>query len=141
VIILRKGDIFDPNNQGWLVNPVNCVGVSGAGLAKEFKQRYPAQQAEYEKGCSLGYMSPGDIYGYKGIIYFATKDHWKDPSETSWIRAGLKKLRMWLHLKSPDVHMPALGCGCGGLDWLEVSQVICEELQDWEATVYLYVPS
>lgn len=39
-IILTKGDLFRSGCQ-CLVNPVNCVGVMGAGLAKSFKQKLP----------------------------------------------------------------------------------------------------
>ena len=34
------GNIFDSHAQV-LVNPINCVGVMGKGLALEFKRRYP----------------------------------------------------------------------------------------------------
>ncbi len=34
-----------------LVNTVNCVGVMGAGLALEFKLRYPNMFEDYKKRC------------------------------------------------------------------------------------------
>ena len=34
------GEHFDSHAQV-LVNPINCVGVMGKGLALEFKRRYP----------------------------------------------------------------------------------------------------
>jgi O-acetyl-ADP-ribose deacetylase (regulator of RNase III) len=34
-----------------LVNPVNCKGVSGKGLALEFKHKFPICQAKYEEIC------------------------------------------------------------------------------------------
>jgi O-acetyl-ADP-ribose deacetylase (regulator of RNase III) len=45
-----KGDIFD-SDADYLVNPVNLVGVMGAGLAKEFKKRYPYMFEQYQKWC------------------------------------------------------------------------------------------
>jgi hypothetical protein len=36
----QTGDIFTSSAQV-IVNPVNCRGVMGAGLARAFKQRYP----------------------------------------------------------------------------------------------------
>lgn len=44
------GDIFEvPSDM--LVNPVNCKGVSGKGLALEFKKRFPVSQKKYEEVC------------------------------------------------------------------------------------------
>ena len=34
-----------------LVCPVNCVGVMGAGLAKEFKERFPEITHSYNYSC------------------------------------------------------------------------------------------
>ena len=44
-----QGSIFDSKMQT-LVNPVNCAGVMGKGLAAEFKRRYPAMFPEYQNG-------------------------------------------------------------------------------------------
>ena len=41
-----KGDIFQSKAQA-LVNPVNCVGAMGAGLARQFKNRYPELDRRY----------------------------------------------------------------------------------------------
>ena len=38
--ITVRGNMFDSKAQV-LADPVNCVGVMGAGLAKQFKARYP----------------------------------------------------------------------------------------------------
>ncbi len=43
LIHFKRGDIFT-SSCGWLVNPVNCEGVMGAGLAKQFKERYLFRQ-------------------------------------------------------------------------------------------------
>lgn len=44
------GDIFEvPSDM--LVNPVNCKGVSGKGLALAFKRKFPICQAKYEEVC------------------------------------------------------------------------------------------
>ena len=48
MITIQKGDIFDSKMEV-LVNPVNCVGVMGKGLALEFKNRYPIMYQKYLK--------------------------------------------------------------------------------------------
>jgi hypothetical protein len=49
---IGKVDIFNfvqPNSL--LINPVNVFGVSGAGLALEFRKRYPEYFLEYKETC------------------------------------------------------------------------------------------
>lgn len=43
-------DIFSLNVD-MIINPVNCKGVSGAGLALAFKRRFPVSQKKYETVC------------------------------------------------------------------------------------------
>ena len=40
MIHFTRGDIFAQPAEA-IVNPVNCVGVMGRGLALQFKRRYP----------------------------------------------------------------------------------------------------
>ncbi len=61
VIELRtSGDMFASGADA-LVNPVNCVGTAGAGLAKEFKWRYPRAHKEYAQLCDDKIMCPGVV--------------------------------------------------------------------------------
>src|SRR6266568_3879111 len=41
MVIYKKGDLFGEQVEAF-VNPVNCVGVMGGGLALQFKHRFPA---------------------------------------------------------------------------------------------------
>ena len=50
MITICKGNIFDSECDA-LVNPVNCVGVTGAGLAKQFKEKYPMAYYSYRSAC------------------------------------------------------------------------------------------
>lgn len=137
------GSIFDSGCEA-LVNPVNCVGVMGAGLAKQFKERFPFAYQAYKSLCEDGYLEPGGTMyctdnGVK-IIALATKDHWKDNSELEFISEGLYDLSRWLN--SSEIHsiaIPALGCGLGGLDWNDVKPLIeefAENLPDVFVKVY-----
>lgn len=57
------GNIFDSKME-MIVNPVNCVGVMGKGLALEFKNRYPALFIAYKTACDRHLIKPGRIYIY-----------------------------------------------------------------------------
>ena len=48
-----KGNILESDAEA-LVNPVNCVGVMGAGLAKQFKAKYPEMFDKYKELCKQG---------------------------------------------------------------------------------------
>lgn len=62
---VSDGNIFDPELElDMILNPVNCKGVSGAGLAKEFSKRFPRSQADYENVCQKEMILP-DATGRK----------------------------------------------------------------------------
>lgn len=56
-----QGDIFE-SGASILVNPVNCVGVMGAGLALQFKQRYPKMFKNYEQACKDHCIEPCKVW-------------------------------------------------------------------------------
>mgnify|MGYP002624596917 FL=1 len=49
-IVYIKGDLFS-SNADYLVNAVNTVGVMGKGIAKSFKEKYPATNDTYVSVC------------------------------------------------------------------------------------------
>ena len=143
MIIRTHGDMFDGHYDA-LINPVNCVGVMGKGLALEFKKRYPEMYEGCRKACSDWNFHPGDLYLYRyedvAIICFPTKDHWRDPSKLEYIEHGLKELRGYL-AKKPNIRsvaVPKLGCGLGGLDWADVFPIVERELGGLDTEVYVF---
>ena len=128
-----------------LVNTVNCVGVMGAGIAKEFKLRFPEMFKDYVKKCNTNEIRIGklDIYKIndrKIIINFPTKDHWKYPSKLEYIEKGLidfvKNYKSWNII---SIAFPQLGCGKGGLKWNDVKYLMKEYLIDLDINIEVYV--
>jgi O-acetyl-ADP-ribose deacetylase (regulator of RNase III) len=114
-----------------LVNPVNCVGVMGAGLALQFKRAWPDNFNAYVQACKAGQVRPGKVFAFdvapqgqskpRWILNIPTKRHWKDASRLDDIEAGLADLVVQIRERGIDsVAIPPLGCGLGGLDWMEV---------------------
>ena len=135
-----KGNLLDTEAQA-LVNPVNCVGVMGAGLAKQFRLRYPKNFIEYQNYCQNGSLKPGGLFIYKEdgkvIINFATKNHWKNNSEYEYIENGLLNLAKELKENPISVAIPKLGCGLGGLDWQCVQTLSAwQKLECFEVYIY-----
>lgn len=173
-----------------IINPVNCKGVSGAGLAKAFKEKFPVSQKRYESVCKQTMMvtdptgikrkvaafRPGDILHFidinidrvraatnngnisslekedlenlllkrQHVVFFPTKNHWKNPSKYEYIESGMRSLANLLKkddVSVSSVAIPALGCGLGGLDPETVSKIIIRELSDLgEIKIYLLSP-
>lgn len=128
-----QGNIFDCGADA-LVNPVNCVGVMGKGLALAFKARFPQMFGSYVHACRQGHLRIGSIHVHdfgphhqnpRFVLNFPTKYHWRDRSEIQYIFLGLQSLSREIEtLGIQDIALPALGCGLGGLDFSRVSAVI-----------------
>ena len=134
-----------------LVNPVNCVGVMGAGLARQFKERYPLNFEVYYRWCLLGKLCPGVICDYKTglkrnpkwIYNFPTRRHWKEKSNLQDIELGLIALVTEVKLNGVEsIAIPALGCGLGGLQWEDVKELIENAFKILPGVkVLVYLPS
>ena len=117
---------------GVIVNPVNCVGVMGGGLALQFKQRYPEMFELYRSVCRNRAIKPGGLHIYlcekesRYIVNFPTKDDWRNPSKLEYVEEGLKALANYPFSSSiaNSIAVPALGCGLGGLKLKDVQPLI-----------------
>ena len=142
---IQIGDIFESHAQT-LVNTVNCVGVMGKGIAKEFKIRFPQMYEEYAMLCAENKIRPGVPYLYTNLIgekvlNFPTKDHWRSPSKLSYISNGLNWFREhYQELGITSIAFPPLGCGNGGLTWDIVGPLMYSKLHDLPIEITIYAP-
>ena len=114
-----KGNIFTTKCEV-IVNPVNCVGVMGAGLAFEFKLRNRAMYRKYKAMCDSKAITVGNPWLYesdgRGILNFPTKNHWRHPSKIEYLEAGLENfLNYVVEGKIRSIAFPLLGADRGGL--------------------------
>jgi hypothetical protein len=107
--------LFDIPSES-LVNSINCVSAMGAGIALEFKKRYPKMFDDYKIQCQKKLIKPGDCYVYwddENHIYLlglAVKNDWKFWSTLEWIEMCLKSLKLViLENDIKSVNMPLLG--------------------------------
>jgi len=126
---VRVGSVFDDQIYQTTTCTVNCVGVMGAGIAKEFKERYPELFRRYKEDCRNGYVRPGRALRYtvdgQSILCFVTKDHWCRPTNIEWVRAGLDALvRAGDTIGITSLSLAPLGCGHGGLSIEDVEPLI-----------------
>ena len=113
MVIHMEGSIFD-TKAPVIVNPVNCVGIMGAGLAHEFHKREPRNYEKYKEACERKLLRPGGIFPFQStklILNAETKDHYKDKTNPLWIAPILGKIKRHYDW----VALPYLGAGLGGL--------------------------
>jgi O-acetyl-ADP-ribose deacetylase (regulator of RNase III) len=139
------GNLFESKSQT-LVNAVNTVGVMGAGIALEFKNRFPEMYRDYVARCNRREVKLGEPYLFKNrdsqwILNFPTKDHWRSASRIDNIMKGLDYLeahyREW---RIQSLAVPALGCGNGQLDWAVVGPILYSRLKRLDIPIDLYAP-
>jgi O-acetyl-ADP-ribose deacetylase (regulator of RNase III) len=142
-------DIFSCGAEA-LVNPVNCVGVAGKGLALEFKKRFPEAHADYAQACRWGLVKLGEVWVttiHDGpernlyVFHFPTKGHWRQKSSLKYIALGIVSLygAAWGAGVS-SIAIPALGCGEGGLDWQDVRPLLHEAFAQGPMVATLFPP-
>ena len=147
ITFVKGGDIFDYEEDGaLLINPVNTEGVSGCGLAKAFRIRYPSMFNAYRNACSPTF--PGVRFDVGTLLVipvenqekacsfsiccFPTKKAWRNPSQYCYVEMGLIKLAAMLkeHGDYTKVVIPMLGCGAGLLDRDRVLGLMTKRLSD-----------
>ena len=144
----KTGNLFDSKCQT-LVNTVNCKGVMGAGIAKQFKQLYPDMFDEYKLACKKYELNKGgdlwvynyiDLYKPKKILCFATKESWQYPSKIEWIERGLKIfVNTYKAFGITSIAFPKLGCTNGKLDWeTQVKPLMIKYLDPLNITCEIY---
>jgi O-acetyl-ADP-ribose deacetylase (regulator of RNase III) len=142
---VRTGDLFT-SSAHTLVNPVNTAGVMGAGLAAEFRRRFPDLDADYRRRCAAGQLRLGQPYLYRTsagvqVINFPTKGHWQQPSRLADLDQGLAYLAAHaVDWQLGSLAVPALGAGLGGLAWEQVGPLLYRHLHDLGVPVLLYAP-
>lgn len=157
-MIERKGNIFD-TEATYIGHGVNVYGVMGAGIARQFKQRFPNNFDKYEEACSIvsseplrpgGYLVVKDTDKITGrehyVVNFASQEKPGPDADYQWLFSSLlsfaKKASMpWMVNKFRNlVAIPEIGCGIGGLKWSSVKAVIevVEEITGMEFEVWHY---
>ncbi len=142
MIVEREGNIFTTQAKT-IVNTVNCVGVMGAGIAFEFRLRYPDMYAKYQKFCDEGLISIGKLWRYKAqdreILAFPTKDDWRYPSKEIFLHKGLEKfLVTYRSLGIESIAFPILGADKGGIEASRALEIMYSYLKDCDIDIEIW---
>jgi len=147
MITYRQGDLFASGLTA-LAHGVNCRGVMGAGIAAQFRDRYPGMYESYRRRCLRGAIRPGEVFPWQhdnGHVIFnlATQDE-PGPGARPWMitaAAGQMITQAHHEFGITEVGLPLIGCGIGGLGTGHLAAAI----QPYESapvnlTVFAYAP-
>lgn len=140
VIEKAKGSLFSSGLPA-LAHGCNCVGTMTTGLAREFRDRWPAMYRLYRARCSEGLFLPGDVLAWPGSPRVYNLAVQLRPGTTATLGAvEIAVSRMLARAEAAEVAavgMPRIGCDPGGLRWGEVEAVL--DHLSWSSPVQLVV--
>ena len=148
----KRGDLFSASGQNIVfVHACNCKGSWGAGIASQFKQRFPLAYKDYQQLCHkhdsrlLGMgvyhkrvdsSEPPVGYLFTSLNYGKTKD-----SKDKILKNTKRSIACLLSVlpENTQIYSPKINAGLFAVPWEETEKVILECLKvrpDVTWTVY-----
>ncbi len=129
-----KVDLFEAPEHYYFAHCISRDAAMGAGIAKEFKKRFPQlkqlrtghQYNEYVGGCML--VDP--------VFNLITKEHYYNKPTYDTLEQSL--ISMLFLIKSNNVKniaMPKIGCGLDKLEWKKVRGIIKDVFMDEDVNI------
>ena len=143
-VSVRKGDLFDEKFAFSAIgHGVNTQGLMGAGIAKEFRRRYPSMFNEYAFLCKYDILDPGGCFFWASpdiaVLNLASQDQPGANAKYKWLAQSLFTGLMTLESTGRNaLGLPWIGCGIGGLDQDKALEVI-EETNQFFPTVNITI--
>lgn len=121
MITWTEGDLFACGIPA-IAHGCNCQGIMGAGIAAQFRQRWPGMYESYRRRCIKGEFIPGDVMPWKhreGVVFNLATQPDPGPSARPWMITAAVG-RMITEARHDHgirvIAMPMIGCGLGGLE-------------------------
>ena len=142
-VLFTKGDLFATDDVRAYGHGCNCAGAMGAGIAIEFKRRYPRMFDEYAARCADGRFGLGDVFmwteGNETVFNLGTQEHWRKKAQIPALAKSLRKMvELASHAGIERVALPRIGAGLGGLDWMRVKRVLEEVGAETKVTLVVF---
>jgi O-acetyl-ADP-ribose deacetylase (regulator of RNase III) len=123
------GDLFAAKDLPALAHGCNCAGSMGAGIAVEFRRRWPDMYAAYTQLCKDGRFQPGDVFVWEApertIFNLGTQKTWRKKATLAAVEKSLIRLVEIADEKNISrVGLPRIGAGYGKLDWAKVRGIL-----------------
>lgn len=142
-VLFVKGDLFATEGLRAFAHGCNCAGGMGAGIAIEFKRRWPRMFEEYAARCADGRFGLGDVFTWTEddvtIYNLGTQLHWRKKAQLPALAKALRKMVELAPLAGIDrIGLPRIGAGLGGLDWMRVKRVLNEVGAETKVTLTVF---
>lgn len=154
VIKIVKGNLLDAT-EDIIAHQVNCMGVMGAGVAKQIKENYPKAFEMYKRACDRYKNFPTWNYGTCQLVIcqkktgenklianlFGQFDYGRERrayTSESQFTCALTDLCDQAHdVYATSIAMPyKIGCGLAGGNWENIYKIIEGTLSDFDVTLY-----
>ncbi|MGG4439300.1 macro domain-containing protein [Brevibacillus fortis] len=132
-----------------IVQQVNCMGVMGAGLAKQIRAKYPSVYTEYKQLCEQYADAREDLLGQVLLCQvgegkymanlFAQLGYGKKGVYTKYdmLQKGLEEVLSLAKKENLTIAIPyGIGCGLAGGDWDVVSKQLNDIFVSFRVKVY-----
>ena len=151
MITFVKGDLLD-SDCDYICHQVNCMGVMGAGIAKQIRERYPEVYNVYRNHCGVYSRSGASILlghidivpinskpGFHVINMYSQKECGTGKRYTSYdaFNCALHYIRYMIPPYASIGFPKNIGCGLGGGNWNLIVGMIHEVLAK-DRDVYIY---
>jgi O-acetyl-ADP-ribose deacetylase (regulator of RNase III) len=123
------GDLFAYPDLDALGHGCNCAGAMGKGIAVEFRTRFPAMYAEYNRRCKEGRFQLGDVFewseGDRVIYNLGTQKTWRTKAQLGDVETALGRMVKLAEARGVRrLGLPRIGAGLGALPWATVRSTL-----------------
>lgn len=143
----KKGDLIRAALDGEvnvIAHQCNCFNNMGAGIAPQIKKAFPKAwyadnatlKGDKDKFGKLSYAQDGNVLVFN--LYGQYSYGRGVNTSYTMLRKSLEQMSrmLWSKRNEVKIGLPKIGCGLGGGSWEIVSQIIQEELKEFDVTVY-----
>lgn len=158
MVIEVEGNLLTYPGIDVICHQVNCLGVMGAGIAKQIKSKFPEAFNIYYSACRMGgkkMLGECQLTESRGRIianlfgeYSFTESIAPYPenrhTDYDALRNSLIQLKKWSHNQGNDTKVSLgvpykIGCGLAGGDWEGVVYPMLKELFENDDGIVLYI--
>ena len=133
------GDLFDSSADAFCQG---CLTKSkmNAGIAYQFKQKFPQMYKDYKQKCNKDFFLPGEGYIFRNdekphVINLFTQHY--GPAKKIYVDSAFA----WLnnnHENIKTVAMPKIATGLGKLEWLTVKELLEKHFKSSELSIEVW---
>ncbi len=162
MVINKKGDLLKAEDCTAILHQTNCMGVMGAGIAKQIKARWYKEVYEPYRMSCMEHLNTHELLGkiqvmktndkpikyvinvFGELSFTEATCPFPDGRHTDYdaLRECFNKVKEWCKEKNvTNIGLPKnIGCGLAGGDWDGVVYPMIEEIfgNDKDITLYIY---